>query len=153
MADSRRIKYYRVLRRVRKKVLLWGKHGGTLLFKKSMPFLFLATISSLLYLICIKLGSMDFFQSLLSKMGCSLGSRVLLGRGLGCEGWLLLVLILSCVDCTTFNMMGASGSSYCSLPCHFPPLLRWSNAKRPPYTNQIRFRVSIMLMDPFLTLF
>lgn len=108
MADSRRIKYYRVLRRVRKKVWLWGKHGGTLLFQKSMPFLFLATISSLLYLFCFKLGSMDFFQSLLLKMGCSLGSRVLLNRGLG---WLLLVFFLSAFgifDGTIMNMTGGN---------------------------------------------
>ena len=38
---------------------------------------------------------MDFFQCFLSKMGCSLRSRVLLSRGLVCEGWLILVLILS----------------------------------------------------------
>lgn len=71
-----------------KKVLLWGKRGGTLLLIKSMPFLFVATISSLLYLLCLKLGSMDFFQSLLFKIGCSLGSRVLLKRGLG---WLMII--------------------------------------------------------------
>ena len=103
------IKYYRVLRRLSQKVFLLGKHGGTLLFKKSMPFLFVATMSSLLYLLCLKLGAMDFFQSLLSKMGCSLGSRVLLSRGLGCEGWLLLVLILSAFgifDGTLMNMTG-----------------------------------------------
>ena len=101
------IKYYRVLRRFRKKVFLLGKHG-TLIFKKSMPFLFVATVSSLFYLLCLKLGSMDFFQSLLSKMGCSLGSRVLLSRGLGCEGGLLLVLILSAFgifDGTIRNMI------------------------------------------------
>lgn len=106
MADSRMIKYYPVLRKLSH---LLGKHGGTLLFKKSMPFLFVATMSSLLYLLCLKLGAMDFFQSLLSKMGCSLGSRVLLSRGLGCEGWLLLVLILSAFgifDGTIMNMTG-----------------------------------------------
>lgn len=105
---SRMIKYYRVLRRFRKKVFLLGKHG-TLICKKSVPFLFVATVSSLLYLLCLKLGAMDFFQSLLSKMGCSLGSRVLLSRGLGCEGWLLLVLILSAFgifDGTIMNMTG-----------------------------------------------
>lgn len=108
MADSRMIKYYRVLRRLSQKVFLLGTRGGTLLFNKAMPLLFVATMSSLLYLICMKLGSMDFFQSFLSKMGCSLGSRVLLSRGLGCEGWLLLVLILSAFgifDGTIRNMI------------------------------------------------
>lgn len=87
-----------------------GKHG-TLIFKKSMPFLFVATVSSLFYLLCLKLGSMDFFQSLLSKMGRSLGSRVLLSRGLGCEGGLLLVLILAAFgifDETIMNMTGGN---------------------------------------------
>ncbi|WJZ97153.1 hypothetical protein VitviT2T_015782 [Vitis vinifera] len=108
MADSRMIKYYRVLRRLSQKVFLLGTRGGTLLFNKAMPLLFVATMSSLLYLICMKLGSMDFFQSFLSKIGCSLGSRVLLSRGLGCEGWLLLVLILSAFgifDGTIRNMI------------------------------------------------
>lgn len=107
---SRMIKYYRVLRRFRKKVFLLGKHG-TLIFKKSMPFLFVATVSSIFYLLCLKLGSMDFFQSLLSKMGRSLGSRVLLSRGLGCEGGLLLVLILAAFgifDETIMNMTGGN---------------------------------------------
>ena len=104
IADSRMIKYFRVLRRLSQKVFLLGKHGGTLLFKKSMPFLFVATMSSLLYLLCLKLGSMDLFQSLLSKMGCSLGSRrVLLSRGLGCEGWFLLVWILSAFGIFIFD--------------------------------------------------
>lgn len=74
-----------------------------------MPFLFVATMSSLLYLLCLKLGSMDFFQYLISKMGFSLGSRVLLSRGLGCEGWLLLVLILAAFgifDGTIMKMTG-----------------------------------------------
>lgn len=87
-----------------------GKHG-TLIFKKSMPFLFVATVSSIFYLLCLKLGSMDFFQSLLSKMGRSLGSRVLLSRGLGCEGGLLLVLILAAFgifDETIMNMTGGN---------------------------------------------
>lgn len=71
------IKYYRVLRKLSQKVFLLGKHGGTLLFKKSMPFLFVATMSGLLYLLCLKLGAMDFFQSLLSKAGVSMGCRAL----------------------------------------------------------------------------
>lgn len=52
-----------------------------------------------------------FFQNLLSKMGFSLGSRVLLSRGLSCEGWLLLVLILSAFgifDGTIMNMTGGN---------------------------------------------
>lgn len=102
------IKYYRVLLRFRKKVFLLGKHG-TLLFKKSMPFLFVATVSSLFYLLCLKLGSMDFFHYLISKMGFSLGSRVLLSRGLGCEGWLLLILAaFGIFDGTILNMTGGN---------------------------------------------
>lgn len=76
-----------------------------------MPFLFVATVSSLFYLLCLKLGSMDFFQSLLSKMGFSLGSRVLLSRGLAREGWLLLVFILAAFgifDGTIMNMTGGN---------------------------------------------
>lgn len=95
-----------------KKVLLWGKRGGTLLLIKSMPFLFVATISSLLYLLCLKLGSMDFFQSLLFKIGCSLGSRVLLKRGLG---WLLFVFFLSAFgifDGTIMHMMGENSKRW-----------------------------------------
>ena len=104
---SRMIKYYRVLRRFRKKVFLLGKHG-TLIFNKSMPFLFVATVSSLFYLLCLKiglicftyanfyqflfysskliLGSIDFFHALLEKVGFSLGSRALSFalRGVGC---------------------------------------------------------------------
>ena len=51
---------------------------------------------------------MDFFHALLEKVGFSLGSRVLLSRGLGCEGWLLLVFILSAFgifDGTIRNMI------------------------------------------------
>jgi len=88
----RMIKYYRVLRRFRKKVLLLGK----LIFKKSMPFLFLqTTVCSLFYLLCLLLGSMDLFQSLLSKMGLSLGGRALsffVSRCLGLEGGLALAI-------------------------------------------------------------
>ena len=104
------IKYYRVLRRFRKKVFLLGKHG-TLIFNKSMPFLFVATVSSLFYLLCLKLGSIDLFQSLLSKMRFSLGSRVLLSRGLAREGWLLLVFILAAFgifDVTIMKMTGGN---------------------------------------------
>lgn len=99
-----------IFRRFRKKVFLLGKHG-TLIFKKSMPFLFVATVSSLFDLLCLKLGSMDFFHYLISKIGFSLGSRVLLSRGLGCEGWLLLVLILAAFgifDGTILNMTGGN---------------------------------------------
>ena len=42
-------------------IFLLGTRGGTLLFNKAMPLLFVATMSSLLYLICMKLGSIDFF--------------------------------------------------------------------------------------------
>ena len=82
---SRMIKYYRVLRRFRKKVFLLGKHG-TLICKKSVPFLFVATVSSLLYLLCLKWNLMDFFHALLEKVGFSLGGRALSFalRGLGC---------------------------------------------------------------------
>lgn len=108
LEHSRMIKYYRVLRIFRKKVFLLG---GTLIFNKSMPFLFVARVSSLFYHLCLKLGSMDFFHYLISKMGFSLGSRVLLSRGLGCEGWLLLVLILAAFgifDGTILNMTGGN---------------------------------------------
>ena len=88
------IKYFRVLRKFSQKVFLLGTHGGTLLLNKVMPLLFVATMLSLLYLICMKLDSMNFFHALLEKVGFSLGSRALLSRGLGCEGWLLLVFIL-----------------------------------------------------------
>lgn len=82
---SRVRKYYQVLRILRKTFFLLGKHG-TLIFKISMLFLFVGTVSSLFYLLCLKLGFLDFFQSPLWEMGRSLGSRVLLSRGLGCEG-------------------------------------------------------------------
>ena len=49
-------------------LFLLGTRSGTLLFNKAMPLLFVATMSSLLYLICMKLGSIDFFQSFLSKI-------------------------------------------------------------------------------------
>lgn len=70
------IKYYlnRVLRRLSKKVFLLG---GTLICKKSVPFLFVATVSSLLYLLCLKLERMDWFQTLFSRVGVSLGGRAL----------------------------------------------------------------------------
>lgn len=58
MADSRMIKYYRVLRKWSQKVL-----GGTLICKKSVPFLFVAMFS-FLYLLCLKLERMDWFQTL-----------------------------------------------------------------------------------------
>ena len=82
---SRMIKYYRVLRRLLKKVFLLGKHG-TLIWLKSVPFLFVATVSSLLYLLCMLFNLMDFFHALLSKVGFSLGGRALSFplRGLGC---------------------------------------------------------------------
>lgn len=73
---SRMIKYYRVLRRFKKKVFLLGKHG-TLICKKSVPFLFVATVSSLLYLLCLKFYLMDFFHAGLYKGGLSLGGRAL----------------------------------------------------------------------------
>jgi len=79
--------------------------------KAAMPFLFVATVSSLFYLLCLKLGSMDFFQSLLSKMGFSLGRKVLLSRGLAREGWLLLVFFLAAFgifDGTIMNMTGGN---------------------------------------------
>lgn len=60
--------------------------GGTLICKKSVPFLFVATVSSLLYLLCLKFNLMDFFHALLEKVGFSLGGRALSFalRGLGC---------------------------------------------------------------------
>lgn len=112
MADSRMIKYYRVLRKLSH---LLGKHGGTLLFKKSMPFLFVATMSSLLYLLCLKLGAMDFFQSLLSKMGCSLGVRALSFVKIGFPAGLILtfaVRALLATEAAPFlgNMMLPAGA-------------------------------------------
>lgn len=73
-----------------------------------MPFLFVGTVFSLFYLLCLKLGSMDLFHYLISKMGFSLGSRVLLSRGLGCEGWLLLILAFGIFDGTILNMTGGN---------------------------------------------
>nr|QFV19620.1 hypothetical protein [Capsicum annuum var. glabriusculum] len=75
----------RILRRLLKKVFLLGKHG-TLIWLKSVPFLFVATVCSLLYLLCILFNLMDFFHALLSKVGFSLGGRALSFplRGLGC---------------------------------------------------------------------
>lgn len=110
LEHSRMRKSDRGLRRFRKKVFLLGKHG-TLLFHKSMPFIFVATVFSLFYLLCLKLGAIDFFHYLISKMGFSLGSRVLLSRGLGCEGWLLLVFLLAAFeifDGTILNMTGGN---------------------------------------------
>lgn len=54
--------------------------------KKSVPFLFVATVSSLLYLLCLKFNLMDFFHALLERVGFSLGGRALSFalRGLGC---------------------------------------------------------------------
>lgn len=74
-------------------------------------FLIIIPLLGVFYCLCLKLGSMDLFQSLLSKIGFSLGSRVLLSRGLGCEGWPLLVLIFSAFgifDGTIMNMMGGN---------------------------------------------
>lgn len=94
---SRRIKYYRVvLRRFRNKIFLLGKQG-TLICKKSVPFLFVATVSSLLYLLCRKFNLMDLFHALLEKVGFSLGGRALSFalRGLGCSGGLTLAIVFS----------------------------------------------------------
>lgn len=105
------IKYYQVLRILRKTFFLLGKHG-TLIFKISMLFLFVGTVSSLFYLLCLKLGFLDFFQSPLLEMGRSLGSRVLLSRGLGCEGKegsKLLVLILAAFGICNKTIMNMTG--------------------------------------------
>ena len=56
MAHSCMIKYYWVLQRLSQKVFLLGTRGGTLLFNKVMALLFIATMSSLLYFICMKLS-------------------------------------------------------------------------------------------------
>lgn len=42
-----------------------------------IPFLFLATIVFFFYLLCLLIGSIDFFQALLSKVGFSVGGRAL----------------------------------------------------------------------------
>ena len=110
------IKYYLVLRRLSQKVFLLGKHGGTLLFKKSIPFLFLCSNNVQSFVSSLsetRLNAMDFLKSLLSPILCSLGSRALLSMGLGCKGWLLLVLILSAFGIfdgtgTIMNMTGGN---------------------------------------------
>jgi len=83
----------------------------TNLKRLSIPVLFCFTIVLIVYLLCQKIGSLAFFQSLLSKMGFSLGSRVLLSRGLGCEGWLLLVLILAAFGIFDGTIMGMTGGN------------------------------------------
>lgn len=107
---SRMRKSYRVLRRLRKKVFLLGKHG-TLIFKKSMPFLstnmqarkiifFFVRMSIVLCVLAIYcylsliMGCVDLFQAMLGKIGFSLGSRalsVVLIR-MGCSGVLTLAI-------------------------------------------------------------
>ncbi len=90
IADSRMIRYYQVLRRLSLKVFLLGYNGGTLLFLKKMPFLFVATMCSLFYLLCLKLGFMAFLISFLSQVMILLGGRALfyLLINRGCPGFL-----------------------------------------------------------------
>ena len=69
LEQSRLRKSYRVLRRLRK--FLLGKHS-TLIFKKSMPFLFVRIsivffLIAVCYLFSLCLGSIDVFHGLLSK--------------------------------------------------------------------------------------
>ncbi|GMP29875.1 hypothetical protein CsSME_00054649 [Camellia sinensis var. sinensis] len=118
---SRMIKYYFVLRRFRKKVFLLGKQGT--LFKKSMPFLFVATVSSLFYLLCLKIGLIEYFIYMLSKVGLLLGGRALsfFLIKMGCAGGLSLGIVLSIKallipDFVPFltNMMLPSGDSSAS---------------------------------------
>ena len=92
---SRMIKYYRVLRRLRKKVFLLGNRG-TLIWKKSVPFLFVARVSSLLYLLCLKLERMDWFHTLFYRVGCSLGRQTFTSflMKVGCPGSLTLPFVL-----------------------------------------------------------
>lgn len=71
LEQSRLRKYYRVLRRLRKTLFLLGKHS-TLIFKKSMPFLFVRIsivffLIAVCYLFSLCLGSIDVFHGLLSK--------------------------------------------------------------------------------------
>lgn len=47
------------------------------LYKKAFPFLFVATVSSLIYFLCLKLEMMDWFETLLSKVGFALAGRAL----------------------------------------------------------------------------
>ena len=85
---------------------------------KFIPFLFLTTMFALMYLTCIQLGAVDFLQDLLSKMGVSLGSRILLPRGLDCSGSLafaigfaLKVLLTTGVEPLMMNPSDASTST------------------------------------------
>lgn len=71
--NSRMRKSYRVLNILRKKFFLLFKREVTLICKKSVPFFFVATVSSLIYLLCLKLEMMDWFETLLSKVGLSSG--------------------------------------------------------------------------------
>ena len=107
---SRMIKSYRVLRRLRKRVFLLGKHG-TLIFKKSMPFrstnmqarkifFFFVRISLVLCVLaiccCLSLimGCVDLFHAMLDKIGFSLGARALsvFLIKMGCSGGLALAI-------------------------------------------------------------
>ncbi|KAM7249835.1 hypothetical protein ACFE04_019614 [Oxalis oulophora] len=92
---SRIIKYYRLLRRFNKRVFLLGKHGN-LICKKLVPFLFVGTVSSLLYLLCLKMNLVYYFWPLLSRIGFSMGSRALaffVSRCFPLEGGMALAIL------------------------------------------------------------
>ena len=61
------------------------------MFHLFYSFLIIIPLLGVFYLLCLKLGFLDFFQSLLYKIGFSLGSRVL-SFALGLAGGLALAI-------------------------------------------------------------
>jgi hypothetical protein len=88
--------FYFWIRRLRKKGLFLDKYG-TLIFKKSIPFLFLASVCSLFYVLCLKLGSLACFQTTMEKVGLALGGRALSFAlcKMGCSGGLTLAIVFA----------------------------------------------------------
>ncbi|KAL4632524.1 hypothetical protein ACB092_04G057100 [Castanea dentata] len=92
-----------------------------LFMKRAIPFLFLATIVLFFYLLCLKIGLMDFdfFHALLEKVGFSLGSRALsfafLKLGCSCSAGLALTVGFALQALLTgegfTNMMAPAGDS------------------------------------------
>ena len=72
------------------------------MFHLFYSFLIIIPFLGVFYCLCLKLGSMDFFQSLLYKIGFSLGSRVLsfaffkLGGGTCLGHWMCFASTIQC---------------------------------------------------------
>lgn len=81
------------------------------LFKKSIPFLFLCSNNVQSFLSSLSETRLNGFFSVPTFL--NFVSRALLSMGLGCKGWLLLVLILSAFGIfdgtgTIMNMTGGN---------------------------------------------